>query len=104
MSLKRQTLWSMSPLLVMSALNLFSVPLFYRFLGEDLYALWLSVATFTGVFGFADLGLGVAVGRYIGIALGKGDQAAVREYWGTGNLMALAVVVPMATVFTLVGV
>ncbi len=104
MSLKRQTIWNMAPLLVVSAVNLFSVPLFYRYLGVEMYALWLYVATFTGLFGFADLGLGVAVGRYVGVALGRGDQAAVREYWGTGNMIAIPLLAVMGLVFAALGV
>src|SRR5438046_2922583 len=104
MSMKRQTLWSLAPLLVVSAANVASVPLFYRYLGTDMYALWLYVITFSGMFGFADLGLGVVVGRYIGMALGRGDRAAVREYWGTGNLIALPLLALMGLVFALLGV
>lgn len=104
MSLKRQTIWSMAPLLVVSAVNIFSVPLFYRYLGVEKYALWLYVATFTGLFGFADLGLGVAVGRYMGVALGRGDHAAVREYWGTGNVIAIPLLAVMGLAFTVLGV
>src|SRR5215469_12719349 len=104
MSLKKQTLWSMVPLLVVSAINLVSVPLFYRFLGPTMYALWFYVLTFTGAFGFMDLGLGVAVGRYIGIALGKKDTQAVREYWGTGNAIAIPLLAVMGVSFGLVGV
>ena len=91
------------PLLVVSAINIFSLPLFYRFLGEEMYALAGYIITFTGFFGFADLGLGSAVGRYIGIAFGKGDTAAVREYWGTGNLMALPLLAFMGLMFMLLG-
>ncbi len=104
MTLKRQFLWSMAPLAVITLVNVFSVPLFYRYLGADLCALWFYVSTFVGMFGFADLGLGVAVGRYIGVALGKGDHQAVREYWGTGNLIALPLLALMALVFVAVGV
>jgi O-antigen/teichoic acid export membrane protein len=104
MSIKRQTLWSIVPLLVVTAINIFSVPLFYRFLGPVLYALWFYVITFTGTFGFMDLGLGVAVGRYVGIALGKKDTQAVREYWGTGNVIAIPLLAVMGVVFTLIGV
>ena len=104
MGLKRQTLWSMLPLLVVTVVNIVSVPLFYRYLGAEMYALWLYVLTFTGVFGFMDLGLGVAVGRYIGVALGKGDTEAVREYWSTGNLIAIPLLIAMALAFTAVGV
>jgi O-antigen/teichoic acid export membrane protein len=103
MTLKRQFLWSMAPLVVITVVNVFSVPLFYRYLGPDLCALWFYVSTFVGMFGFADLGLGVAVGRYIGVALGKGDHEAVREYWGTGNVIALPLLALMALVFVVVG-
>jgi O-antigen/teichoic acid export membrane protein len=104
MSIKRQTLWSMLPLIVVSVLNIASVPLFYRFLGPILYALWFYVLTFTGAFGFVDLGLGVAVGRYVGVALGKNDLEAVREYWGTGNAIAIPLLAMMGIVFAAIGV
>jgi O-antigen/teichoic acid export membrane protein len=104
MSLKKQTLWSIAPLIVVTAINIVSVPLFYRYLGAELYALWFYVLTFTGAFGFMDLGLGVAVGRYIGVALGRSDVQAVREYWGTGNAIAIPLLAIMGLIFGLVGV
>jgi O-antigen/teichoic acid export membrane protein len=51
-----------------------------------------------------DLGLGVAVGRYVGVALGKNDLQAVREYWGTGNAIAIPLLAAMALVFGVIGV
>ncbi|MEI6399771.1 MAG: hypothetical protein WCO71_13465, partial [Pseudomonadota bacterium] len=104
MSLKKQTLWSMAPLLVVTVVNLFSVPMFYHSLGPERYALWFYVLSFSGSFGFMDLGLGVAVGRYMGVALGRGDQAAVRGYWATGHAIALPLLGSMALVFTGIGV
>lgn len=103
MSVKRQTLWSMAPLVLMTALNLISVPLFYRYLGADMYALWFYVQTLSGSFGFMDLGLGTAVGRYLGVALGNEDHQAVKAYWGTGNLTAIPLLSLMAGGFALVG-
>ena len=103
MSVKRQTLWSIAPVMVVTAINIASVPLFYRFLGPVMYALWFYVLTFTGAFGFMDLGLGVAVGRYVGVALGKNDRQAVREYWGTGNSIAIPLLATMAVVFAIIG-
>jgi O-antigen/teichoic acid export membrane protein len=104
MSLKKQTLWSVAPLIVVTAVNIVSVPLFYRYLGAELYALWFYVLTFTGAFGFMDLGLGVAVGRYVGVALGRDDLQAVREYWGTGNAIAIPLLAAMGLIFGIIGV
>ena len=104
LGLKRQLVWSMLPLLVLTVVNIVSVRLFYRFLGAEGYALWFNVTTLSGSFGFLDLGVGVAVGRYIGVALGGKDMRAVREYWGTGNLMAIPVLALMSLVFIGVGV
>ena len=92
------------PLLVMAVIGFFSLPLFLRYLGDDMYALWGYIATFTGMFGFADLGLGVAVGRYIGVALGKNDHEAVRGYWGTGNLIMIPFLMLVSLVFIGLGV
>jgi O-antigen/teichoic acid export membrane protein len=69
-----------------------------------MYALWFYVLTFTGAFGFMDLGFGVAVGRYVGVALGRNDFKAVREYWGTGNAIAIPLLAAMGFVFAVVGV
>ena len=79
----------MAPLLVTAAVGFFSLPMFLNYLGDDMFALWNYVQTFTGMFGFADMGLGVAVGRYVSVALGRNDPEAVRGYWGTGNLILL---------------
>jgi O-antigen/teichoic acid export membrane protein len=103
MSIKRQTLWSMAPMLVTAAMGFVSLPLSRRYLGDDMFALWYYVISFGGMFGFADLGLGVAVGRYIGVALGKNDQEAVRSYWGTGNLIIIPFLMLMTVTFVGLG-
>lgn len=104
MSLKRQTLWSFLPLATLTLLNLVSVPLFYQYLGPEMYALWFYVQTLGSSFGFIDFGMGVAVGRYVGVAAGKGDREAIKEYWATGNATAIPFLLLMTMVFVLVGV
>ena len=69
----------MMPILVTSVVNIVSVPLYFRYLGEEKYALWIFIATLTGAFGFMDLGMGVATGRFMGVALGKNDQEVARK-------------------------
>lgn len=93
----------MIPILVTSVVSVVSVPLYFRVLGTDMYAMWFYVGTLTGAFGFMDLGLGVAVGRFIGVALGRDDQDAVREYWATGNAIVLPFVLFFAVLFIVVG-
>jgi O-antigen/teichoic acid export membrane protein len=102
-NLRIQTLWSMMPLLVTSVISVISVPLYFRVLGSDMYAMWFYIGTMTGALGFMDLGIGVAVGRFIGVALGRKDTQAVREYWATGNALVLPLVLFFAAVFVTVG-
>ncbi len=91
-------------MLVTGAIGFFTMPLFLRFLGDEMCALWMYIGTFTGMFGFADMGLGVVVGRYIAVALGKSDAAAVRGYWGTGNLIVIPFLTLASLLFIGVGV
>ena len=96
MSIKRQTLWNMAPMMVTAVTGFISSPLFLRFLGPENYAIWGYAMAFAGMFGFADLGLGVAVGRYVSMALGQGDHPSVRAYWGTGNAIILPTLILIA--------
>jgi O-antigen/teichoic acid export membrane protein len=93
----------MAPLLVVTVLNFVSVPLFYRYLGAELYAIWFYVQTLSGSFGFIDLGIGTAISRYMGVALGKGDREAAIEYWATGNATALPFLISFGALFTILG-
>jgi len=52
MNIKKQFLWSMLPLLIISVVNLFSVPFFLHYLGKEMYAIWLYVIASTATFGF----------------------------------------------------
>lgn len=103
MSIKRQTLWSILPLLITSIFGVVTVPIFLHSLGPEMYALWFYVATFSGMFGFADFGLGVAVGRYVGVALGQGDVETARQFWGTGNAAGLPLLAVTCLLFAIVG-
>ncbi len=92
------------PLLVTAAVGFISMPLCLRYLGDEMFAVWSYVSILGGMFGFADMGLGVAVGRYIGVALGRNDPAAVRGYWGTGNLVMLPFLALVMVAFIGLGV
>ena len=103
MRLEQATTWSLLPVLVLSALSVVTVPVYYHSLGPDMYALWLAIQTMTGTFGFMDLGLGVATGRFVGVSLGRGDFAAAREYWASGNIINFGILAVMALFFGFAG-
>lgn len=84
-------------MMVTAVTGFISLPLFLRFLGNENYAVWIYALAFAGFFGFAELGLGVAVGRYVSVALGQNDRAAMRAYWGTGNAIILPILLIAAT-------
>lgn len=94
----------MLPQLVAAAAGIISLPLYLRYLGYEMNAVWLFVAVLSQMFGFADLGLGMAVGRYVGVALGNKDREALQAYWGTGNAIIIPFLAVMAVVFILIGV
>lgn len=102
-TLRTQTLWSMLPIVVTSVVSVISVPLYFRVLGDQMYAMWFYVGTLTGAFGFMDLGMGVSVGRYMGVAMGANDEEAVRQYWATGHAIVLPMVAFFACVFVVLG-
>lgn len=93
----------MLPILLTSVISIVSVPIYFRVLGTEMYAMWFYVGTLTGAFGFMDLGIGVAVGRYMGVAMGAGDEQAVREYWSTGHVIALPFLIFFALIFVILG-
>lgn len=93
----------MLPILVTSVISVVSVPLYFRVLGDQMYAMWFYVGTLTGAFGFMDLGMGVAAGRYIGVALGANDQDAAKQYWATSHSIVLPMVAFFAVVFIILG-
>ena len=103
MKLEQATAWSLLPILLLTILSLVTVPIYYHSFGPEMYALWFAVQTMTGSFGFMDLGMGVATGRFVGVAIGRGDFAAAREYWASGNLVNLGFLGAMALIFGLLG-
>lgn len=103
MKLEQATAWSLLPILLLAILSVVTVPIYYHSFGPEMYALWFAVQTMTGSFGFMDLGMGVATGRFVGVAIGRGDFSAAREYWASGNVVNLVFLGAMAVAFGLVG-
>ena len=103
MKLEHATAWSVLPIVTLSILSIATVPIYYHSLGTELYGLWFAIQTMTGTFGFMDLGMGVATGRFVGVALGRGDFTEARETWASGNLFNLLLLLTMAAAFGALG-
>jgi O-antigen/teichoic acid export membrane protein len=99
MSVARQSSWGLLPVAAGAIVGVVSAPLFLRFLGAEMFALWSYVTAVVGMFGFADLGLGITIAYHMGTAIGRRDAAGAREYWATGHAMAIPLLLAMGGLF-----
>jgi O-antigen/teichoic acid export membrane protein len=104
MNIRRQTLWNLGPMIVKTGVSILSVRIFYHGLGAEMYALLLYVYAMTGTFGFMDLGIGNALARYMGMALGEKNQSDLQEFWSVGIRVGLFFTAAFALVFMAGGV
>jgi len=65
------------------AVSLFMIPFVIRVIGDRWYGLWIFAASISGYYGFLDLGLSVAIQRFISRALGAGDDREVNVIFNT---------------------
>jgi len=61
----------------------FMMPFVISSIGDRWYGLWILAGSFTGYFGFLDLGLSTANERFISRALGTGDTREVSKVFNT---------------------
>jgi O-antigen/teichoic acid export membrane protein len=87
----------------MAFFSLISFRVMYNGMGAEMYALLLYVLTMTGTFGFMDLGIGTALARYMGMALGHQDHQAVQEYWAVGMRLGILFTAFFSLIFILAG-
>jgi O-antigen/teichoic acid export membrane protein len=74
----------------------FLTPFVVHSLGDRMYGFWALVGTFIGYYGLLELGLGSAVSRYVGGALGKGDKEECGKLFSTA--LQLYVVLGLAVI------
>ena len=83
--------------------------IFVHALGNEAYGLWGLAASFVGFYGLFDFGLGNAVGRFLGNAIGSKDLKQFNRVISTGNCLyfiiafliivaALAIMVPAQSI------
>ena len=61
----------------------YMIPFVIGSIGDRWYGLWILAGSFTGYFGFLDLGLSTANERFISRALGTGDVEEVKRVFNT---------------------
>ncbi len=79
-------------------LMLVSVPLTSGYLGEERYAVWLSVSSFVALLTFADLGIGVGLLNAVSHAFGKDDVAAARRHIATALALLMSICIVLISV------
>src|SRR5579883_1649771 len=83
--------------------GLLVMPYLIRFLGGDIYGLWILIGTLTGYFGVLDIGVSAAIGRLVAYHRARGETDGVNEVMSTGCglLLVAFVIVCMATAIAL---
>jgi len=81
--------------------SLLTVPLTANYLGKDRYGLWATIASFTAMLAFADLGLGNGLLTAISEAHGKNDSAGARRMISSAGAMLLGMGMLIAATFAL---
>ena len=70
-------------LVALALVSFLITPFVVHSLGDRMYGIWALVGAFVGYYGLLELGLSSAVGRYIAMALGAGDQERCNEVFNT---------------------
>lgn len=78
---------------------LVSVPLTYKYLGEERYGLWITISSVFMMMAFADLGLGNGLVNRLAEAYGKDDRASASKYVSTAFFLLLGIAVVLSGFF-----
>jgi O-antigen/teichoic acid export membrane protein len=73
------------------AVGLITIPLTSRYLGSELFGMWLTSSSIVAMFGFADLGLSNGLLNLVADAGGRGDRLAMRKAVASAFWMLTAI-------------
>ncbi len=79
-----------------------SVPLTIRYLGQEQYALWVTISATVALFSFADLGIGNGLLNAISEAHGKKDRKLAQRHISSAFFLLSVVACALALLFALV--
>jgi len=83
-------------------ITLISVPLTIRYLGQEQYALWVTISSTVALFGFADLGLGNGLLNAITQAHGNNDRELAQKHISSAFFLLSIVACVLALLFALI--
>jgi O-antigen/teichoic acid export membrane protein len=75
---------------------LVTIPLTLRYLGQEIYGLWMAVTSLVGMFVFADLGLGNGLLTKLSRSEGRGDRSESRRLVSTTTFLLTAIALFLA--------
>ena len=79
-----------SAVVITAAVAFFMMPFLVHTLGDEQYGLWVVVGSIVGFYGFFDIGLATAVGKYTAGAIGKQDYDEVNKVANTALALFLS--------------
>ncbi len=88
--------------LVGTAVAVVAVPLTVSHLGNERYGMWATLASFTALVSFADLGMGNSLVNVIAAAHGRSDRAAARQYVSSALAVLTLVAAVLAALFAVI--
>jgi O-antigen/teichoic acid export membrane protein len=86
-SVARNIIWNWAGLGTGMLVGFLIAPFLIHRLGENLYGLWILIASFTNYFGLLDLGIRASVGRNIAYHRAQGDAEGVRATLNTSLVL-----------------
>src|SRR5579864_4720643 len=97
--LARGSALNVANLLVTALVSIMMMPFIVHHLGDRMYGIWALVAGVVGYYGLLELGLGAAIRRYLGAALGAQDVEQSRRVFNTALILycGLGLVVLLVT-------
>ena len=95
------TVLSVVNIFVRSGVTFALMPLLISTLGEEHYALWITISSVTMFLSLSEAGLGQTVINSVGSAFAKGDHAQVRQVQATAHVLYWMLVIPTGLVVLL---
>jgi O-antigen/teichoic acid export membrane protein len=82
---------------------LITVPMTLNYLGPERYGMWMTIASFSIMLSFSDLGIGNGVLSAVADSFGRNDRPAIRNQVSSGFFFLCGIAVLLFLLFALIG-